>query len=270
MRVVTATTPARGWQSIESLGQTAIRLLRGVLEELDFLAVVLMSSGSMSRGEWPFLVRHAWQQIYFTAVRQAVLLAVVGLILGVLTAFPLIVFRIEDPYLLGRITNIMMYHQFSPILATLFVAGLSGAAITAELGELRANQAIDHLAAMGVNPYSFFVLPRLIGMVLSLPILVLWLNVGVTIGAAAMLNLYQQVPLTVFFRVCLAGLSRGSLALTGAMVVMQAIHVILVQTSSAFRVGAYVDIPRTLPGAFARSFVGCLVIALLFSLVRYG
>lgn len=267
---MTATTPARGWRSIESLGQITSRLLRGVLEELDFLAVVLLSAGSMPRGEWPFLVRHVWQQIYFTAARQASLLMVVGLILGVLTAFPLIVFRIEDPHLLGRIMNIMMYHQFSPILATLFVAGLSGAAITAELGELRANQAIDHLSAMGVNPYSFFVLPRLIGMALSLPILVLWLNIGVTVGAAAMLSLYQQVPPTVFFRVCLTGLSRGSLALTGAMVVMQALHVILVQTSSAFRVGAYVDIPRTLPGAFARSFLGCLIIALLFSLVRYG
>lgn len=69
---------------------------------------------------------------------------------------------------------------------------------------------------------------------------------------------------------CLAELSHGSLALTGGMVVMQAIHVILVQTSRAFRVGAYVDIPRTLPNAFARSFIGCLIITLLFSLVRYG
>ena len=260
----------RGGRGIDRLGQAVIRLLAEVPEDLDFLAVVLMSAGSMPRGEWSFLVRHVWQQIYFTAVQQAYLFAVVGVIIGVLTAFPLIVFRIEDPHLLGRIMHIMMYHQFSPILAALFVTGLSGAAITAELGELRANQAIDHLAAMGVNPYSFFVLPRLIGMVVSLPVLVLCLNVGVTVGAAAMLSLYQHVPPTVFFRVCLAGLSYGSLALTGLMVVMQAIHVILVQTSRAFRVGAYVDIPRTLPRAFARSFIGCLIITVLFSLVRYG
>ena len=267
---MTATALARWRRGIERLGQAAIQVLTGVLEELDFLAVVLMSAASMPPGQWPFLSRHTWQQIYFTAVQQAYLFAVVGLIIGVLTAFPLIVFRIEDPHLLGRIMHIMMYHQLSPILATLFVAGLSGAAITAELGELRANQAIEHLAAMGVNPHSFFVLPRLIGMSVSLPILVFCLNVGVTVGAAAMLSIYQHVPPTVFFRVCLAGLSRGSLALTSAMVVMQAIHIIVVQTSRAFRVAAYVDIPRTLPRAFARSFVGCLIITLLFSLVRYG
>ena len=179
-----ATPPAPGWRSIESLGRAAIRLPEGVLEELDFLAVVLMSAGSMPRGEWPFLIRHTWQQIYFTAVQQAYLFTAVGAIIGVLTAFPLIVFRIEDPHLLGRIMHIMMYHQLNPILATLFVAVLSGAAITAELGELRANQAIEHLVAMGVNPHSFFVLPRLIGMAVSLPILVLWLNIGVTVGAA--------------------------------------------------------------------------------------
>jgi phospholipid/cholesterol/gamma-HCH transport system permease protein len=246
------------------------RPLTGLFEELEFLAVVLMSAAALPRGEWSFLVRHVGQQVYFTAVQRATIFTVVGLIIGVLIAFPLIVFRIQDPHLLGRIMDILMYHQLNPILATLFVAGLSGAAITAELGELRANQAIEHLAAMGVDPHRFFVLPRLIGMVLSLPILVCWLNVGVTFGAAAMLSVYQDVPSTVFFRVCLAGFTLGSLALTGAMVVMQAIHVVLVQTSGAFRVGAYVDIPRTLPNAFARSFIGCLIITLLFSLVRYG
>lgn len=261
---------ARGGRGMDRLSEAAVRPLTGLLEELEFLAVVLISAGALPRGEWPFLLRHIGQQVYFTAAQRVYLFTVMGLVIGALMAFPLIVFRIQDPHLLGRIMHILMYHQLNPILATLFVAGLSGAAITAELGELRANQAIEHLVAMGVDPHSFFVLPRLIGMALSLPILVLWLNIGVTVGAAAMLSIYQNVPPTVFFRMCLAGLSHGSLALTGGMVVMQAIHVILVQTSRAFRVGAYVDIPRTLPSAFARSFIGCLIITLLFSLVRYG
>ena len=44
---MTATTPARWWGGIERLGQTVIRLLAGLFEDLDFLAVVLMSAGSM-------------------------------------------------------------------------------------------------------------------------------------------------------------------------------------------------------------------------------
>lgn len=258
------------WRGVEKLGPVATRPAGRLLEELDFLAVVLASAGLIGRGQWRFLVRHTLQQIYFTAVQRAYIFTVVGLIIGALMAFPLIVFQIHDPQLLGRIMHIMMYHQLDPILAALFVAGLSGSAITAELGELRANQAIDHLAAMGVDPYGFFVLPRLLGMVLSLLILTCWLNVGVTVGAAAMLNLYQNIPLAVFLRVCAAGLARASLLLTVGMVVAQAVHIVLVQTMSAFRVRAYVDIPRALPGAFARSFIGCLVIGLLFSLIRYG
>jgi ABC-type transporter Mla maintaining outer membrane lipid asymmetry permease subunit MlaE len=123
---------------------------------------------------------------------------------------------------------------------------------------------------MGVDPYAFFVLPRLMAMVASLLILTCWLNVGVTVGAAFMLNVYQQIPLMVFFRACASGLTAVSLALTCGMVVLQAIHIILVQTAHAFRVEAYVDIARALPGAFARSFIGCLTISLMFSLVRYG
>jgi len=267
---VIASMLARGGRGMDRLSEAAVRPLTGLLEELEFLAVVLISAGALPRGEWPFLLRHIGQQVYFTAAQRVYLFTVMGLVLGVLMAFPLIVFRIQDPHLLGRIMHILMYHQLNPILATLFVAGLSGAAITAELGELRANQAMDHLMAMGVDPYRFFVLPRLLGLALALPILVCWLNIGVTVGAAAVLGLYQDLPLAVFFRVCLADLNPESLALTGIMVVIQAIHVALVQTAGAFRVGAYVDIPRTLPRAFAQSFIGCLVITLLFSLVRYG
>lgn len=261
---------ARFWRGVEKLGWVVSGPMKHVLEELDFLAIVLLSAGLVTRGQWPFLFKHTVQQIYFTAVQRAYIFTVVGLIIGALTALPLIVFGIRDPHLLGRIMHIMMYHQFNPILAALFVAGLSGAAITAELGELRANQAIEHLVAMGVNPYNFFVLPRLVGMIVSLPILIFWLNVGVTVGAAMMLSGYQNIPPLVFFRVCVSGLNYASLALTGGMVITQAIHIILVQSRRALRVSAYVDIPRALPSAFAQSFIGCLVITLLFSLLRYG
>lgn len=258
------------WRGAETLGSMAAKPVARLIDEMDFLAVVLSSVGLIVRGQWRFLFGHTVQQIYFTAVQRAYLFTVVGLIIGALMALPLIVFRIHDPALLGRIMHIMMYHQLNPILAALFVTGLSGSAITAELGEIKANQAIDHLAAMGVDPHGFFVLPRLLGMILSLPILTCWLNVGVTVGAAAMLDIYQNVPPPIFLGVCASGLSYPSLALTGAMVVTQAIHIILVQSSRAFRVRAYVDIPRALPGAFAQSFVGCLIVSLLFSLIRYG
>jgi len=261
---------ARFWRAVDALGSSAAKPAVRLLEELEFLAAVLAGAGLIGRERWRFLFRHTAQQIYFTAVQRAYLFTVVGLIVGALTALPLVVFRIHDPVLLGRIMHIMMYHQLNPILAALFVAGLSGSAITAELGELKANQAIDHLAVMGVDPHGFFVLPRLIGMIVSLPVLTCWLDVGVTVGAAAMLDVYQSVPPPVFFGVCASGLTLPSLALTGAMVVTQAIHIILVQSSRALRVKAYVDIPRALPGAFAQSFIGCLVISLLFSLIRYG
>jgi phospholipid/cholesterol/gamma-HCH transport system permease protein len=259
-----------GWLGVEALGRAALIPINRLLEELDFLAAVLMSLSLNPPGQWPFLFQHTWQQIYFTAVQRTYVFTVVGLIIGALTAFPLIIFGIRDPQLLGRIMHIMMYHQLNPILGSLFVAGLSGAAITAELGELRANQAIDHLVAMGINPYGFFVLPRLLGMIVSLLVLIFWLNAGVTVGAAVMLGVYQNIPLEVFFRVCAAGLTVGAVALTIGMAIMQAVHIALVQTLRAFQVRAYVDIPRTLPSAFTQSFIGCLLISLLFSLVRYG
>jgi len=74
------------WHGIEKLGLIATKPASRLLEELDFLAIVLASAGLVGRGQWRFLVRHTLQQIYFTAVQRAYMFTVVGLIISLSSA----------------------------------------------------------------------------------------------------------------------------------------------------------------------------------------
>lgn len=62
--------------------------------------------------------------------------------------------------------------ELSPVIVAILVAGRSGAAITAQLGTMKVNEEIDALSVLGLSPYAVLVLPRILALVLALPLLV--------------------------------------------------------------------------------------------------
>ncbi len=62
--------------------------------------------------------------------------------------------------------------ELSPVIVAILVAGRSGAAITAQLGTMKVNEEIDALAVLGLSPYAVLVLPRILALLLALPLLV--------------------------------------------------------------------------------------------------
>lgn len=74
---------------------------------------------------------------------------------------------------------ITIVRELGPVMAGLMVAGRVGAAMAAELGTMRVTEQIDALTTLSTNPYSYLVVPRLLGGVLMMPVLVL---IGDVIG----------------------------------------------------------------------------------------
>ena len=72
----------------------------------------------------------------------------------------------------GPVISVSMCRELGPVLAGLMVAGRTGAAISAEIGTMKVTQQIDALRALAVNPVDYLVVPRAIGMLVSLPLLV--------------------------------------------------------------------------------------------------
>lgn len=62
--------------------------------------------------------------------------------------------------------------ELSPVIVAILVAGRTGAAITAQLGTMKVNEEIDALSVMGLSPVAVLVLPRILALVIALPLLV--------------------------------------------------------------------------------------------------
>lgn len=72
----------------------------------------------------------------------------------------------------GPVVSISMFRELGPVLAGLMVAGRVGAAIAAELGTMKVTEQIDALRALGVQPVDYLVVPRVVALTISMPLLV--------------------------------------------------------------------------------------------------
>ncbi len=87
-----------------------------------------------------------------------------------------------------------MLREVSPVIVAVLVAGRSGAAITAQIGTMKVNEEIDAIATLGLSPLTVLVIPRILALVLALPLLVF---IGDVAGmAGGMLVAQEQLDLS--------------------------------------------------------------------------
>ena len=71
----------------------------------------------------------------------------------------------------GRILALSMLREMGPVLTALMIGGRVGAGITAELGSMQVTEQIDAMRSLGINPVQKLVLPRLVALMIMLPLL---------------------------------------------------------------------------------------------------
>ncbi len=119
----------------------------------------------------------AWRdllyQIYFIGVKsQSVVLitgAFTGMVLGAQTYFQFHKVKMDTATL--AVVSVSMCSELGPVLTGLMVAGRVGAAIAAELGTMRVTEQIDALRTLATHPVDYLVVPRLISLIIALPLL---------------------------------------------------------------------------------------------------
>lgn len=111
---------------------------------------------------------------------------------GVLTVqtFPILAFWGQQGQT-GRLVAVSLVRELGPVLTALMVTGRVGSAIAAELGSMTVSQQIDAMRALGTDPVRKLVAPRLLALLVTLPLLTVLADVvGIAGGAFAATSLY--------------------------------------------------------------------------------
>ncbi|HZG26957.1 MAG TPA: ABC transporter permease [Ensifer sp.] len=96
------------------------------------------------------------------------------------------------------LVGILQLREIGVLLTAIMIAGRSGSAITAEVGSMKMREEIDALTVMGLNPVGVLIFPRLVALIISLPLLTIIANFAALSGAAFVAWSYSGITFEVF------------------------------------------------------------------------
>lgn len=181
------------------------------IHPIEFIGSLLLKAGRNLQGmialfgqlliDVAFLFKHPadipWREfaanIYKSGAQALPVTALVGFLIGVtisyLSALQLKSFGAD--IFIVNILGISIVRELGPVLVAVLVAGRSGSAMTAQIGVMRVTEEIDALSTMGISRTIRVVLPKIIGLTVAMPLIVLWASAVALLGGmlAAMLQL---------------------------------------------------------------------------------
>ena len=95
-----------------------------------------------------------------------------------------------------NLVAVSVLREMGVLITSIMVAGRSGSAFTAEIGVMKTREEIDALNVMGIEPMQVLVVPRLIALVITLPLLTFFADIMGLIGGAAISQLLLDVSPT--------------------------------------------------------------------------
>ncbi len=170
------------------LGKAGISVGSNVIEVFAFTGLAFLALGRLVRGRALFRWDDTWLIIQRVGAEALGIVAMInfliGLIVGFVGAVQLQVFGAT--IYMATLVGVAMARELGCIMTGIIMSGRTGASFAAEIGSMKASQEIDALRTLGLSPMDFLVLPRLIAMVLMMPLLTIYGNVVGMIGGAVL------------------------------------------------------------------------------------
>ena len=160
-----------------------------------FLGQVLISAVEAARGRWQFRAKDLGRVMADCSARAVPIVTVVNVLVGAILAFvgAVQLVKFGAGIYVADLVGIAVAREMAAIITAVVMAGRTGAAFAAELATMQANEEVDALEVLGLNAIDFLVLPRVLALLLMMPLLYVYGCITGLIGgmvvAAGMLNI---------------------------------------------------------------------------------
>jgi phospholipid/cholesterol/gamma-HCH transport system permease protein len=212
---------------LERVGMAALEFLRGAPEMIRFLGEVVLAFGRLLTGRARFRLSDLWVEIEEVGPRALGIVSVISFLVGLILAY----LGADQLKMVGAqifiadLVAIGMVREVGALMTGIIIAGRTGAAFAAQLGTMQVNEEIDAFRTLGISQIDFLVLPRLLALMLMVPLLTLYsgfvgmlagLLVSATIFDIGMFEYYTETLRALELKHFFVGLAKGTVY--GAMV----------------------------------------------------
>ncbi|MDH4048917.1 MAG: MlaE family lipid ABC transporter permease subunit [Gammaproteobacteria bacterium] len=175
-------------RGLESLGRAAT----SAMQDVGFITTTVLQGITRPSA---LAVRETIRQVYQTGVRAIPIVCLISFLMGVVIAYQgaTQLAKFGADVFVADLVTISILREMGVIMAAIMVAGRSGSAFAASLGVMKLNEELDALRVMGLNPNQVLVAPRVLGLIIALPLLTGFANLSGLAGglflSTAVLNI---------------------------------------------------------------------------------
>jgi phospholipid/cholesterol/gamma-HCH transport system permease protein len=188
---------------LSRVGAQTIEVVHSSREVLDFIGEsslaflkFLVGKASFRRSDLGLIIQDCGAQ----ALPIVSLISfLVGLILAFVGAIQLKLFGAQ--IYVADMVGIAMVREMGAMMTGIIMAGRTGAAFAAQLGTMQVNEEIDALTTLGISPMEFLVLPRMLALIVMMPLLCLYANLmGILAGFFVGIGMLDLAPMQYFYQ----------------------------------------------------------------------
>ncbi len=180
---------------LADIGESMVSAGADLYEGVGFLGEVVAAIGKSLLSPSRFRGTSLIVQIEHIALRGAPIIILINFLAGAIIAQQGIfqLRRFGATIFIVDLIGILILRELGVLLTAIMIAGRSGSAITAELGSMELQEEIDALTVMGLRPVDILIVPRILALVISLPLLTFWADMAGIFGGLLMSWGYEGI-----------------------------------------------------------------------------
>jgi phospholipid/cholesterol/gamma-HCH transport system permease protein len=185
---------------LAKLGKAAVDKASELWRFLNFIGEltfdVIRLFAHTSRYPWRSLI----SEIESTGVQALPIVALLSFLVGVVLAYQMMLQLKDygaDIYVVNFL-GLSIMREFSPLITAIIIAGRTGSAFTAQLGTMKIREEIDALRTMGIAPAELLIIPKIMALMITVPLLTVWSIVFGVFGGMVMAKSMSHIGFSDF------------------------------------------------------------------------
>jgi phospholipid/cholesterol/gamma-HCH transport system permease protein len=198
---------------LQRVGESTVEIIAGGRDLLAFVGEVVLSARRFLTGRATYLRSDIALYVEEAGADAFPIVSLISLLIGMIFAFVGVMQlnMFGAGIFTANLVALAMVREMAAIMTAIIMAGRTGAAYAAQIGTMKVNEEVDALTTLGVNPIDFLVTPRVIALILMMPLLTLYSSLMGILGGTMVGLIMLDVSLVQYVQQTISAVKLNSL-----------------------------------------------------------
>jgi len=186
----------------ERLGLKVVHILGEFMCFVEFLGECILALQRFVRGKAVFRGEDLKIFLQDSGPASLGIVTLISVLIGMILAFvgAIQLDKFGASIYVANLVGLSMAREMAAMMTAIIIAGRTGAAFAAQLGSMQVNEEVDALNTMGISPMEYLVIPRLVALVIMMPLLTIYANLMGILGGGLVSVSMLDLSWSVYFQ----------------------------------------------------------------------